>query len=171
MRTPILSAVFCLFPCSIALAHGPSVSQDDADAPRPSTLARLVNRGAVGTTTTNSDGSMVLGASREQARERVIDGSKRLRFRKVTGFMFNAGAGTIVPEWSNWITIQVNDRNHLVRTAEGRPTRIVATNIDAFDVEEKVDGTVLVTMITARRNPTGAGWKRYANAVTIHPKN
>jgi prepilin-type N-terminal cleavage/methylation domain-containing protein len=148
------------------------VIEDDTGAPAPTTKAKLVNRGAVGGGVQGSAGTgYELGHSKEQARERVITSSKRLRFRKVVGYMFNQSSGTIVPEWSGWVTYSVNDRNQLVRTVPGRPTRVVANHVDAFDVDAKVDGTIVVTMITARRNPTGAGWKRYANAVTIHPKN
>ena len=85
--------------------------------------------------------------------------------------MVGQSSGSIVPEWSNWITYQLNDNNQLVRIVPGRPVRVIANKIDAFDVEPKPDGTVVVTVITARLDPNGHGWRRYANAVTIHPKN
>ena len=33
------------------------------------------------------------------------------------------------------------------------------------------DGTVLVTLVTAKPSKDGKGWRRYANGITIHPKN
>ena len=144
--------------------------EDDPNAPKPATKAKIVSRTSGGGTV-DEDGTWTLGEGREQARERTIDSSKRLRFRKVVGYQFNQSSGTIVPEWSNWITYQLNDRNQLVRVVDGRPDRVVANKIDAFDVEAKVDGTIVVTVISGRRDPSGRGWRRYANAVTIHPKN
>lgn len=144
--------------------------EDDADAPAPNTTAVIVNRPAVGTVT-QTDGTWNLGEGKMQARERSITTNKIIRFRKVIGYQFNAGAGTIVPEWSNWITYRVNAQNQLIRQVAGGATRVIANRVDALDVEARIDGTVLVTLITARRNPTGPGWKRYANSITIHPKN
>ncbi|MHC4817974.1 MAG: prepilin-type N-terminal cleavage/methylation domain-containing protein [Planctomycetota bacterium] len=144
--------------------------QDDDAAPVPNTKAIIVNRSAVGTVT-QTGGTWDLGAGKMQARERSILKSKIIRFRKVVGYQFNAGAGTIVPEWSNWITYRVNGQNQLIRQVDGGATRVIANRVDALDVDPRIDGTVLVTLITARRNPTGAGWKRYANSITIHPKN
>jgi prepilin-type N-terminal cleavage/methylation domain-containing protein len=144
--------------------------QDDDAAPLPNTQAIIVNRSAVGTVT-QEDGTWSLGSGKMQARERSIVKSKTIRFRKVIGYQFNAGAGTIVPEWSNWITYRVNAQNQLIRQVDGGATRVIANRVDALDVNPRIDGTVLVTLITARRNPTGPGWKRYANSITIHPKN
>jgi len=146
-----------------------TIADDDA-APVPNTKAIIVNRSTVGTVT-QLDGTWVLGEGKMQARERSIIKSKIVRFRKVIGYQFNAGAGTIVPEWSNWITYRVNAQNQLMRQVDGGATRIIANRVDALDVDARIDGTVLVTLITARRNPTGPGWKRYANSITIHPKN
>ena len=146
-----------------------TIADDDA-APTPNTKAIIVNRSAVGTVT-QKGGTWALGEGKMQARERSIAKSKVVRFRKVIGYQFNAGAGTIVPEWSSWVTYRVNARNQLMRQVEGGATRIIANRVDALDVQARVDGTVLVTLITARRNPTGPGWKRYANSITIHPKN
>jgi len=143
---------------------------DDDAAPAPNTKAIIVNRSAVGTVT-QTGGTWELGEGKMQARERSIAMSKIIRFRKVIGYQFNAGAGTIVPEWSSWITYRVNTQNQLMRQVDGGATRVIANRVDALDVEARIDGTVLVTLITARRNPTGAGWKRYANSITIHPKN
>lgn len=144
--------------------------QDDDAAPVPNTKAIIVNRPTVGTVT-QTDGTWNLGSGKMQARETSITKSKIIRFRKVIGYQFNAGAGTIVPEWSNWITYRVNAQNQLIRQVDGGATRVVANRVDALHVDPRIDGTVLVTLITARRNPTGPGWKRYANSITIHPKN
>lgn len=144
--------------------------QDDDAAPVPNTKAIIVNRPTVGTVT-QTDGTWSLGSGKMQARETSITKSKIIRFRKVIGYQFNAGAGTIVPEWSNWITYRVNAQNQLIRQVDGGATRVIANRVDALHVDPRIDGTVLVTLITARRNPTGAGWKRYANSITIHPKN
>lgn len=146
------------------------VIEEDAAAPKPSTKAKVVSRGSGGADV-DGEGNWKLGAGKEQAREREITSSKRLRFRKVVGYQFSASSGAIVPEWSNWITYQLNDQNQLVRLVDGRPPRPVANRVDAFDVEAKVDGTVLVTVVTARQDPNNGSWRRYANAVTIHPKN
>jgi len=146
------------------------VITDDNAAPTPTTKALIVNRPAVGSVT-QTGGKWSLGEGKMQARERNITKSKIVTFRKVIGYQFNAGAGTIVPEWSNWVTYRVNARNQLVRSVAGGATRIIANRVDALDVEARIDGTVLVTLITARRNPTGPGWRRYANSITIHPKN
>ncbi|MHC4548786.1 MAG: prepilin-type N-terminal cleavage/methylation domain-containing protein [Planctomycetota bacterium] len=143
---------------------------DDANAPVPRTKAIIVNRKAVGDVN-QTGGTWSLGGGKMQARETSITQSKTVRFRKVIGYQFNTGAGTIVPEWSNWITYRVNARNQLVRSVEGGATRVVANRVDALHVDPRIDGTVLVTLITGRRNPTGAGWRRYANSITIHPKN
>ena len=42
---------------------------------------------------------------------------------------------------------------------------------DDFDADPRPDGTVLVTLITAKPGKDGKGWRRYANGITIHPKN
>jgi NADH:ubiquinone oxidoreductase subunit len=147
------------------------VIEDDPSAPAPSTKARLVTRGAVGQTKVGEDGALDLGAAREQARERTIAGSKTLRFRKVVGYQFVEEAGTIAPRWSEWITYRVDANRQLTRASGTGQPAVVAHRVDAFDVEAKPDGTVVVTVITARRDPSGPGWKRYANAVTVHPKN
>ncbi len=142
----------------------------DAAAPSAHTVRTIVQRNAVGTAT-EASGSWEIGDSRVQARERNISQSKRIRFRKVVGYQFNASAGTIMPEWSSWITFSVNPRRQLVRTVDGKPPRIIANHIDAFDAEAMLDGTVLLTLVTAKPAADGDGWKRYANSVTIHPKN
>jgi type II secretory pathway pseudopilin PulG len=146
------------------------VVEDDPAAPLPRTKAVIVNRRTVGTAT-SLDGTWEVGGSRMQAREMSITASKRVRFRKVIGYQFNPSAGSITPEWSRWITYAVNARNQLVRTIEGGPSRIISQNVDAFDVQARVDGTLLVTLITAKRDPANPGWRRYANSITIHPKN
>jgi len=141
----------------------------DAGAPAPRTAARLVNRGSFGAS--ESSGTWEVGGNRAQARELVVTNQSRVRFRKVIGYQFNAGTGSILPEWSNWITYRVNDRRQLVREVPGRPTRVVANRVDVFNVAEQTDGTVVVSLVTGRRSPDGRGMRRYANAVTIHPKN
>jgi prepilin-type N-terminal cleavage/methylation domain-containing protein len=146
------------------------VIEDDAAAPAPQTKAVIVNRRAVGSAQ-EVNGAWEVGGSRLQAREMSITVSKRIRFRKVIGYQFNPSAGSITPEWSKWITYAVSDRGQLVRSLEGGPTRIIAQNVDAFDVQARVDNTLLVTLITAKRDPSNPGWRRYANSITIHPKN
>ena len=83
----------------------------------------------------------------------------------------NPTAGSITPEWSRWITYAVNDRSQLVRSLEGGASRIIAQSVDAFDVQARPDSTLLVTLITAKRDPSNPGWRRYANSITVHPKN
>jgi type II secretory pathway component PulJ len=144
--------------------------EDDLAAPKPQTKAVIVNRRTVGSAT-DVNGIWEVGGSRMQAREMSITTSKRIRFRKVIGYQFNASAGSITPEWSRWITYAVNDRQQLVRSLEGGASRIIAQNVDAFDVQARVDNTLLVTLITAKRDPSNPGWRRYANSVTVHPKN
>jgi len=39
------------------------------------------------------------------------------------------------------------------------------------DLTISPDGTVIVTLVNAKRNPNAPGFIRYANAVTVHPKN
>jgi prepilin-type N-terminal cleavage/methylation domain-containing protein len=158
------------------------VVEDDTGAPAPHTKAVIVNRRTVGSATA-VDGTWEVGGSRMQAREMSITASKRVRFRKVIGYQFNASAGSITPEWSKWITYSINDRNQLVRSLEDGPSRIIAQNVDAFDVGSPMDnpatplpalesdGTIVVTLITAKRDPSNPGWRRYANSITIHPKN
>jgi hypothetical protein len=144
--------------------------EDDAGAPPPASVARTVLR----TTTTavsETDGTLELGESHEQARERVITMSKRIRFRKVVGYRFNESAGTIVPEWSDWITFAVNGQRQLVRTVPGRRPTVISNRVDALDALARPDGTVIVTLVSARPDPNGGGFRRYANSVTIHPKN
>lgn len=146
------------------------VISDDTAAPKPHTKAVLVNRRAVGSAT-DVNGEWQVGGGRMQAREMAITTSKEVRFRKVIGYQFNPTAGSITPEWSKWLTYGVNDRSQLVRSVEGGPSRIIAQNVDAFDVQARIDGTLLVTLITAKRDPSHPGWRRYANSITIHPKN
>jgi len=143
---------------------------DDTAAPAPLSKALVVTRRAPGTATTDTDGNLEVGAAREQAREKSISRSKSVRFRKVVGYQYVAAAGTIAPEWSEWITYRVDKDRRLVRGYGSEPPRPVAHDIDAFDVEARPDGTVIVTAITAKREPNGR-WRRYANSVTIHPKN
>jgi len=143
---------------------------DDPAAPKPRTKAVIANRRAVGTAT-DVNGTWEVGGSRMQAREMAIATSKLVRFRKVIGYQFNPSAGSITPEWSRWITYAVNDRSQLVRSVDGGASRIIAQNVDAFDVQARVDSTLLVTLITAKRDPSNPGWRRYANSITVHPKN
>jgi prepilin-type N-terminal cleavage/methylation domain-containing protein len=143
---------------------------DDPAAPLPRTKAVIVNRRAVGSAT-DVNGTWEVGGGRVQAREMSITTSKQVRFRKVIGYQFNPSAGSITPEWSRWITYAVNDRSQLVRSLEGGASRIIAQNVDAFDVQARVDNTLLVTLITAKRDPSNPGWRRYANSITVHPKN
>jgi hypothetical protein len=112
-----------------------------------------------------------LGKTQTQARERAISASQMLRFRKVIGYQFNAAKGTIIPEWSNEVTYRVNARKQLVRAVAGGPARVVAQYVDALDAQVTADGTVILTIITARPLGDGKGWKRYANSVTVRPKN
>ncbi|MCK6461631.1 MAG: prepilin-type N-terminal cleavage/methylation domain-containing protein [Planctomycetes bacterium] len=144
--------------------------EDDLAAPKPQTKAVIVNRRTVGSAT-DVDGTWEVGGGRMQAREMSIATSKRVRFRKVIGYQFNASAGSITPEWSRWVTYAVNDRSQLVRSVDGGASRIIAQNVDAFDVQARVDNTLLVTLITAKRDPSNPGWRRYANSITVHPKN
>jgi len=143
---------------------------DDPAAPKPRTKAVIVNRRTVGSAA-DVNGTWEVGGSRMQAREMSIATSKLVRFRKVVGYQFNPSAGSITPEWSRWITYAVNDRSQLVRSLEGGASRIIAQNVDAFDVQARVDSTLLVTLITAKRDPSNPGWRRYANSITVHPKN
>ena len=145
------------------------VVEPDTGAPMPFTAARLVERGSFGAE--EEDGTWDLGGNRTQAREMVVAHQSRLRFRKVVGYRFNAATGSIVPEWSNWITFRVDDRRRLVREVPGRTTRTIATRVDVFDVAVRPDGTVVVSLVTGRRSPDGRDVRRYANSVTIHPKN
>lgn len=145
-----------------------AITADDT-APRPFTAAKLVSRGTF--SATQSGETVNVGGNKVQAREIVVATQSRLRFRKVIGYQFNAGAGSILPEWSNWVTYRVDNQRRLIREVPGRPTRTVANRVDVFNVQEQSDGTVVVSLVTGRRNPDGRGVKRYANAVTIHPKN
>lgn len=147
------------------------VVESDTAAPESLTRPRLVTRLLK---TPEQDGATwTLGESKEQAREKTILRNSRLRFRKVVGYRFNASAGTIEPEWSQEVVYEVNARRQLVRrvVGSGAPPRVVAHYVDAFDVESKSDDTVVVTLVSARPAPDGKGFRRYANAVTVHPKN
>ena len=135
------------------------VVEDDNAAPSPVTQAKLVDRGSKVAAQQQVDGSVKVGAQRQQARERIISKSKKVRFRKVVGYMFSATAGTIMPEWSNWITYSINDRRQLIRQPEGKQPRVVSNRVDALDAEFRSDGTILLTLISATRNPTGPGWE------------
>jgi len=143
----------------------------DLSSPVSSTKALLITRPLVGTGDLTDGSDYTLGEGRMQARERVLARSKQISFRKVIGYQFKQSSGTIVPEWSAWITFRVNARHQLIRTVPGRRPRVMATRVDALDADARPDGTVLVTVITAKRDPNGAGWRRYANGVTIRPKN
>lgn len=142
----------------------------DNGAPAPSTQARVVTRTFTAPAQDANQG-WLLGEAKEQAREKTINTQSRLRFRKVIGYRFNEAAGTILPEWSPEIVYRVNNRRQLQRTVTGRPPTTVATYVDAFDVDTSVDGTIVITLITAKRRPSGGGWRRYANSITVHPKN
>jgi len=146
------------------------VVESDLAAPRPKTAPRVVVRG---TTTPEQVGGTTweLGASKPQARELALGAPSRLRFRKVVGYRFNATAGTIEPEWSEEVVYAVNATRQLERRAGSRAPQVVASHVDAFDVEVKADGTVVLTLVSARLGADGRGWRRYANAVTVHPKN
>ncbi len=145
------------------------VITDDAAAPKPWTKAKIVTRAAGWDQ--EADGTYKLGQGRQQARERVLTTSKMLRFRKVVGYQFKETSGTIGPEWSRWVTVRLNERRQLVRQVEGGATRVIANRVDAFDIQWRSDNTLLVTIVTARRDPSNGRVRRYANAVTIHPKN
>ena len=141
----------------------------DAGAPRPSTAARPGVR--VGGVPVEKEGVLQLGAGKEQAREKSITLQSRLRFRKVVGYMFKQSSGSILPEWSGWITYRVDGRRRLIRESASGKSSIVARRVDAFDVASRPDGTVVVTIVTARPNPDGSGMRRYANSVSVFPKN
>lgn len=141
----------------------------DTGAPPPSTSALVVTR-TFTAPGTDAEG-WLLGEAKEQAREKNITTQSRLRFRKVIGYRFNAAAGTILPEWSPEVVYQINNLRQLQRTVAGRPPTVVALYVDAFDVDTSVDGTIVITLITAKRRPSGRGWRRYANSITVHPKN
>lgn len=141
----------------------------DAGAPKPFTAAKLVTRGSFDAT--QEDGTWDVGGNRAQARELVVTSQSRLRFRKVIGYQFNAGTGSILPEWSSWITYRVDPERRLIREVPGRPTRTIANHVDVFHVAGQTDGTVVVSLVTGRRAPDGRSTRRYANSVTIHPKN
>ncbi len=145
-----------------------SVEADNV-APPPSTKALVVVR-TFSAPGQDSKG-WLLGESKEQAREKTITTQSRLSFRKVIGYRFNEAAGTILPEWSPEVVYRVNNRRQLQRTVTGRPPTVVASYVDAFDVDASVDGTIVITLITAKRRPSGGGWSRYANSITVHPKN
>ena len=141
----------------------------DAAAPLPRTQALNVDRS--GATVSGVTNDFTLGEAKQQARERTIGASNRLRLRKVIGFRFQAAGGTISPEWSAEVTFFVNQRRQLVRSLPGRPPRIMSNYVDAFEIQTRPDGTVIITLISAKRNPNAAGFIRYANAVTVQPKN
>jgi len=145
-------------------------AEDDTAAPLPHTAARLLVR-TLGGTVAQEGENWALGKTQMQAREKVIARNKRIRFRKVVGYQFQATKGTIVPEWSNEITYSVDRERRLVRSVAGGPTKIVGHHVDALDAEVKPDGTVVLTLVCARPMADGSGWKRYANAVTVQPKN
>jgi len=138
----------------------------------PLTKPRLVSR-SVRAPSQDAGGEWDIGESKLQARERSILENSRLRFRKVVGYRFNAAAGTIEPEWSGEIVYEVNAGRQLVRRVVGSPTpaKVVAHHVDAFEAEPKTDGTLVLTLVSARPSPDGRGFRRYANAVTVHPKN
>ena len=141
----------------------------DAAAPLPRTQALNVDRS--GATVSGVTNDFTLGEAKQQARERTIGTSSRLRLRKVIGFRFQVAGGTISPEWSQEVTFFVNQRRQLVRSLPGRSPRIISNYVDAFEVQIRADGTVIITLINAKRNPNAAGFIRYANAVTVQPKN
>ena len=145
------------------------MSGDDNASPLPVTVARIVDR--TGASTATKDGDLWdVGEGKTQARERVLPRSSWLRFRKVTGYFFNGGE--ISPEWSTRVQYRVNDQRQLVRSVNGGRERVVANDIDVFHVDQtNPDGTVLITLVTAKPDPNGEGWRRYANTLTVHPKN
>ena len=147
------------------------VVEDDNAAPAPKTKSLVVNRKAAAIEFGKDGTTLLAGGSKEQAREKTITKSKRIRFRKVIGYEFNELAGTILPDWSGWITYFVDGKGHLMRQVEGKRARTVAGRVDALAADVRADGTILITIISARRSPDGHGWKRYANSVTVHPKN
>jgi len=65
----------------------------------------------------------------------------------------------------------VNGSRQLERRSGARAPQVVASHVDAFRVEVKADGTLVITLVSARPAADGRGWRRYANAVTVHPKN
>jgi prepilin-type N-terminal cleavage/methylation domain-containing protein len=145
--------------------------EEDDGAPTPKTEAVLTNRATASVEFAQDGTTLLAGGSREQAREKRITKSKRIRFRRVAGYRFNATTGAILPDWSGWITYFVDAKGHLMYQADGKPARAIASRVDALDAEVRPDGTILVTIVSARRSPDGHGWRRYANSVTIHPKN
>ena len=143
---------------------------EDDTSPTPATPAKVVTR-TFTAPVQDGEGNWGLGEAKVQAREKTIARNSQISFRKVVGYRFNAGAGSILPEWSPLITYRVDAQRKLQRSVDGGRTRTVAAYVDAFDVETRVDGTVVIPLITAKRRPAGGGWQRYANSTTIHPKN
>lgn len=141
----------------------------DATAPRPFSAPRSVTRTSGDPDTV--DGTLQLGAGEQRAREKTIPTQTLLRFRKVKGYVFKAATGAVVPEWTNWVTYRVGPRRRLLRTTQDGQSRVVALNVDAFDVSTLADGSLVVTLVTARRNPGSKRLIRYANSVSIVPKN
>lgn len=143
----------------------------DVDAAAPLPRSQSLNVDRSGATIQGVTNDFTLGEAKEQARERNIGTNSRLRMRKVIGFRFQVAGGTISPEWSQEVTFRVNQLRQLVRSIPGRPPRIISNHVDAFEVRPRPDGTVIVTLVNAKRNPNAPGFIRYANAVTVHPKN
>lgn len=145
------------------------MSGDDLESPLPVTVARIVDRSTASVATLEAD-TWSVGESKTQARERVLPRSSWLRFRKVTGYFFNGG--DISPSWSPRVQYRVNDRRQLVRRVAAGRERVVANDVDVFHVDQtNPDGTVVITLVTAKPDPNGEGWRRYANTLTVHPKN
>lgn len=145
------------------------LSGDDADAPLPVTVARIVDRSTASEATLEDD-TWSVGEGKTQARERVLPRSSWLRFRKVTGYFFNGG--DISPAWSTRVEYRVNGQRQLVRRVAASNPRVVANDVDVFHVDRtNPDGTVVITLVTAKPDPNGEGWRRYANTLTVHPKN
>jgi len=145
------------------------VAQDDA-SPLPHTVATIVDRTKEAMASLDVNVATDVGATTVKAREKTLPRSSILTFRKVIGYAFTAGE--IGPEWSARIIYRVNARRQLTRQVGTRPVRVVAHNVDVFHVDNSnPDGTLVITLVTAKPDPTGDGWRRYANNLTIHPKN
>ena len=142
---------------------------EDKAAPLPRTVANFVDRTKEALATQETT-FFKLGAQQIQAREVGVPRSNWLRFRKVIGYVFSNGE--IGPEWSARVQYRVNNRRQLVRRVGINRERVVANYVDIFNVDtSNPDGTVRITLVTAKPDPSGDGWRRYANSLTIHPKN
>lgn len=113
-------------------------------------------------------GAAGYGGAAVRPRWANIATNSELTFQKVSGYTVGADGAPVVT-WSTPITFRV-ENGKLVRVQDGQ-TRVVAPFTVGFRAALTDAGTVVVTIISQKRNNTNGAITFQANQIEVSPKN